>query len=429
LSALLDSYLADGPAVTCAEMAAIRQTDHQAVRIYSAPAGKASTYAQMPLPPAGLFALKSEARALRKWSKKSGIDPATNIHKLQGIVHFDHFGQPAFVHQTLNKSPEWSKAPPAWGYLSSPMPQWLGRGLFVKAVDAHYVDAERLIPLNIRYPSSSSEEGSKATGSSAAAANRSTCPEATFAQFLGVQGLGVGLLGQPDLVAVCSKQLQQKLDEEDYDSTAGFEGLLVAKASSKHASSCMQGSAVNGDTRQLNQQQLLQQANEAGQLQWAAVLAGGSNCDLLLKAERKAMYLGDGQHKQLLRWLEKFCWLQRHDARCRSHRLPGCQRHRNVHSIPAATAHVPAAALPYVLVYPNWGLLQHREAPGSCSDYRAFPAVALQQPGDISAGDADGSDGDQAGVLWSALDRAQVVWFPQAVAWMNSNKAIKELAV
>jgi hypothetical protein len=404
-------------------------------------AGKASKYAQMPLPPAALFALKSKAQALKKWTNESGIDPAAELHKLQGIVHFDHFGQPAFVHQTLNKNPIWNNTPPAWGYMSSPMPQWLARGLFVKAVDAFYVDAVRLVPLQVSSPSISSKGDSKETGSPAAAvtAKWSSCPKATFGQFLGVQGLGVGLLDQPDLVAVCSKQLQQKLVEEDDGSTAGLEAALAANASSKQASSCIQGSAVNGNIRDLNQQQLLQRTNEPGQLQWAAILAGGDNCDLLLKAERKTMYHGEGQHKELLHWLEKFCWSQRHDARCRTYRLLGCQRHRRVHST-AATATAPnarvavpivaAAVVPGVLVYPNWSLLQHREAPGGCKEYRAFPALALQQPGNTSAASANGSDGVQAAsVLWSALDRAQVVWFPQAVAWMNSNEAIKELVV
>jgi hypothetical protein len=419
--------------------AALHAAPHNSM-LSGGPAGKASSYAQMPLPPAGLFALKSEAHALKKWTNESGIDPAAELHKLQGIVHFDHFGQPAFVHQTLNKNPVWNNTPPAWGYMSSPMPQWLARGLFVKAVDAFYVDAERLIPLQISSPSSGSKEDSKETGSpaAAAAAKWSTCPEATFEQFLAVQGLGVGLLDQPDLVAACSKQLQQKLEEEDDGSRAGWEAALATHASSKQASRCMQGSAVNGDIRQLNQQQLLQRSNEPGQLQWAAVLAGGNNCDLLLKAERKAMYHGEGQHKELLHWLERFCWSQRHDARCRTYRLLGCQRHRRVHSTAAAAAAAApdarvaattAAAVPGVLVYPNWSLLQHREAPGGCKEYRAFPALALQPPGDPTAADADGGDGGEAGVLWSALDRAQVVWFPKAVAWMNSNEAIKGLVV
>jgi hypothetical protein len=404
-----------------------------------ATAGKASSYAQMPLPPAGLFALKSKARALKKWSNTTGVDPAAPIHKLQGIVHFDHFGQPAFVHQTLNKNPSWSKPPPAWSYVSSPMPQWLARGLFVRAVDAHYVDAQRLIPLKVSLQGSSNGGSSTAAGGAAAAVTWSVCPEESFEQFLGVQGSGIGLSDQPDLVSVCNAQLQQKLEQEDDDTAVAIENMSEATASSEQARSCLRSSAPNGDIRQLNQQQLLQQADEPGQLQWASVLLGSSNCDLLLRAERKAMYHGEGQqHKELLHWLEKLCWSQRHDARCRTYgqQLPGCQRHRRVHNTAAAaaaphtrmaaTAAAAAAVVPRVLVYPNWSLLQPREAPGSCSAYRAFPALALQQPG---TAEGDGSDGGEAGVLWSALERAQLLWFPQAVAWMNANEDIRELVV
>ncbi|WIA15096.1 hypothetical protein OEZ85_001790 [Tetradesmus obliquus] len=79
----------------------------------------------------------------------------------------------------------------------------------------------------------------------------------------------------------------------------------------------------------------------------------------------------------------------------------------------------------------------------SCKDYRAFPALALQQPAEYNASSADSyteavsdyavevvaQDGRAAPVLWSVLEQAQMQWFPQAVEWMNSNKAIQQLVV
>jgi hypothetical protein len=332
------------------------------------------------------------------------------------------------------------------------MPQWLARGMLVKAANSFHVTADRLIPLQISQPSASSDLSSNDAAAAAAAVAgsfegiRRACPEDTFREFMAVQGLGVALPDQAQLAAVCSQKLAE--GRSDSDSTEELSNSRAAATAAysgetEQAQSCMQRSQVSSNILQLHEQQLLQQLQQPGQLQWAAVLAG-SSCEAQLKAQRKAAHYGDTQQKQLLHWLERHCWVQRQQARCRRHELlPGCQRRsRRVQNAAAADANTPV--FPAVLVYPNWSLLQPRAPPGSCKEYKAFPALALQQPGDYTAAGADrhtdaagiGSDESQVDVnaghkdvMWSALERAQLQWFPQAVAWMSRNETIKQLVV
>lgn len=321
------------------------------------------------------------------------------------------------------------------------MPQWLARGMFVKAANSFHVDADRLIPVQISQPIASIGSNSSATAVAAAEGSWAACPDSSFNEILAVQGLGIALLDQPQLVAACSKQLQEAAN----NSAAALDKVAAADAGdTKQAQSCMQGSVVSGSIAQLHEQQLLQQPQQPEQLQWAAVLAGTS-CETLLRAQRKAAHKGHDQQRQLLHWLERQCWARRRHSRCLRHPLfPGCRRRLRVHkAAAAAAADAGMPVLPSGLVYPNWGLLQPRVPPGSCKDYRAFPALALQQPAEYNASSADSyteavsdyavevvaQDGRAAPVLWSVLEQAQMQWFPQAVEWMNSNKAIQQLVV
>jgi hypothetical protein len=339
-----------------------------------AAAGKAASYAQMPIPPAAAL------------SGKSG-----EFHHLMAMVQHDHYGRQAWVHNTLNKHGLWAQGPPAlYTLVTGPMPEWVGSRLSDHP-NIFTMNATRLVPLQVEQP--------------VAATNMVTCPHAVLAQFLRVQALGLALLPQPWLMAACSKELSQLLENAASNSSSSREGVASGRYSLRQlharqlqqesADACMQVPRAAGHLEQLLQQQVAQQ--QLGPVQWASVLVGRAAADELVHALSAPANTpaGVAQHERedLAQWL--------------------------------AAAHTPD-----VLQYLNWHLMAVKKAPAACTAAGpgrvanadgAMPVLQLRHPGSSSGGAQSGSP-----AAWSALELAQVVWLPEAVKWIQETELIKK---
>lgn len=356
------------------------------------------------------------------------------VHRFQGLIHFDHFGRPAFVHQTLNKNPNWSKPPPPFAFATGPLPHWLARRIYVKDIDVFKVDPSQLIPLHInRVPVESLKGEQQAAGFQA-------CPERTWQDWMAVQGLGIPLTPQPQMMAACMEQLakqpKQRMvtassrNNSDSDITGKAVIRHLTNTSLKHqAASCME-SVPPVDQLQALQQQQKAHHHGSGQLQWASLLSGNQAFDQLLDAlsnhhsikAAPSWGLSTSTAQEVNRLVQ---WLRQSQQQDQAG-TPG--------SLSVDTAAV-ASTIPTVLQFPNWELLRPAHAPGSCRSTRAFPALKLQQPGNLqlsanaaaSRATAGGKGEQEPDVAWHVVEYLNTDWFPQVVQWMRSHSDIEKI--
>ncbi|KAF6252396.1 mannosyltransferase putative-domain-containing protein [Scenedesmus sp. NREL 46B-D3] len=349
-----------------------------------AAAGKASQYAQMPIPPAA---------TLRKGNG--------DMYHLQAMVQHDHFGRQAWVHNTQNKHWQWAVRPPApYAVVTGPMPEWVGARLSSHP-DIFTLNATRLVLLQHPHPS--------------AAAAPDHCPVAAWRQFVRLQALGIVLLSQPEFVTLCQGEIQTpqprnaslNLSNSNSHSTAhastALRRLQVGRRLQNPSDACLDAPPAVGHVDQLLHLQADQQ--QLAVVQWASVLAGGAAAGEVSLAMSATQSTPTGvaawEVQGLLQWLA------------------------------SATA---AANAPSMLMYLNWNLMQKKSAPAACTSAGAgrvanadgaMPVLQLQQP-QVSANDSGARAPTGASRLWSALDVAQVVWLPEAVEWMRREQVVKQ---
>ncbi|WIA33896.1 hypothetical protein OEZ86_006995 [Tetradesmus obliquus] len=196
-----------------------------------ASAGKADSYAQMPIPPAAALG-----------------DKGGEFHGLMAMVQHDHFGRQAWVHNTLNKHKQWAQGMPApYTLVTGPMPEWVGTRL-CNQPNMYAINATRLVLLQVEQPR-------------AAATSMQACRHDVWYHWLQLQALGITLLPQPALVEACADKLPQPQQH------------IASDASSSN-------SAARLD------ELLQQQADQAAlvPVQWAAVLVGRPGIEELAHA-------------------------------------------------------------------------------------------------------------------------------------------------
>uniref|UniRef100_A0A383W675 Nucleotide-diphospho-sugar transferase domain-containing protein n=1 Tax=Tetradesmus obliquus TaxID=3088 RepID=A0A383W675_TETOB len=225
-----------------------------------AAAGKAASYAQMPIPPAAAL------------SGKSG-----EFHRLRAMVQHDHYGRQAWVHNTLNKHKNWAQGPPApYALVTGPMPEWVGTRLS-NHPNIFAMNATRLVLLQVEQPG-------------AAAKGLQACPQNVWSQFMQLQALGIALLPQPELMTACEEELSQLLQHD------------AATTSSRNGGEAL----AAGSLEQLLQQQAAQQ-QLAPAVQWASVLAGQPAVDELVHAlsaaDNTPAGVADLEREGLSKWL------------------------------------------------------------------------------------------------------------------------------
>lgn len=351
-----------------------------------AAAGKAASYAQMPIPPAAAL------------SGKSG-----EFHRLRAMVQHDHYGRQAWVHNTLNKRKNWAQGPPApYALVTGPMPEWVGTRLS-NHPNIFAMNATRLVLLQVEQPAAAAPKGLHA------------CPQDVWGRFLRIQALGVALLPQPALLAACEGQLSQLLPHDaattssSNGSSKGGEALAgmqqqvqIRRLLQAPVDACTHVQHAAGSLEQLLQQQAAQQ-QLAPAVQWASVLAGQPAVDELVHALSAADHtpagVADLEREGLAKWLA-------------------------------------AAEPPAMLQYLNWHLMAAKKAPAACAAAGpgrvanadgAMPVMQLRQAGGLQDdGGAGHSKKFKMPAAWSALELAQAVWLPEAVKWIQGSELLRK---
>eukprot|EP00879_Flechtneria_rotunda_P001580 GHRR01001739.1.p1 GENE.GHRR01001739.1~~GHRR01001739.1.p1 ORF type:complete len:781 (+),score=205.53 GHRR01001739.1:562-2904(+) len=404
-----------------------------------AAAGKATMYAQMPLPPGGVWneAHRASAATMEPVAGQKGRkarkntfyeypqlfergprDASNSVYRFKGLVHYDHYGQPAFYHQTINKNRDWRSAPRPVGFQTGPMPLWVGKGLWHPRAAAFQVHHQQLVLLQINAPGT--QQLLQPGGHPSSNTVQQGCPIATWSDYMHVQDLGIPLVHQPGLVTACSQH------------AVGTSSSSGSTVNSSNSTNGMIHSAVIRHLRESapNQGALRMQASgwqtSQGQ-QWAQLLPFEEVRSTLLAQRQQKQTLATGvvasnlsgavdsagvaaqDNHALLRWLAE----QQHQQQS-----PGKQQRT-----PAAAASTPA-----LLVYPNWLLLQQNStALGIERMYRIMPALRLQQQRLSNETCTDSNSHGLQQTIWSMLEMVQLCWFPDAVAWINSIPEMKQL--